>query len=302
MRRVVRVGTRRSALARAQCDRVVHALARAASETRFEVVPIATDGDRTWTTTGPLDFTDAIDAALARGEIDLAVHSAKDLPAVLRPTLAIAAVPRREDPRDCLVLGGPGRLADLPAGARVGSSSVRRRAQLRRVRPDLTVTELRGNVDSRIARVRRGELDGVILAVAGLRRLDRAGEASEVLDLRRFLPAPGQGALAITARTADRDVRRLVAPIEHLPSRRALRAERAFLGAVGGDCTVPLAALGRVRAGSIALRGEEFDAEGRLCWRGAAVGPADRAARIGSALGRAAVRGSSAAEGTGSRP
>ncbi len=286
----VRVGTRRSALARAQTELIVRALSRVTPGATFEVVPLATDGDRTRATSGPLDFTDAIDRALERREVDLAVHSAKDLPARLRPSVGIAAVPRREDPRDCLVLRRPGRLADLPDGARVGSSSVRRRAQLARARPDLEVVELRGNVDSRIARVRAGEIDGAVLAVAGIRRLGRSEDIAEVLPTRRFLPAPGQGALAVTIRVEDRRMRRLVAPLDHSPSHRAVVAERAFSEAVGGDCTVPLAALARVRGRSLSLRAELFGPEGELRWHGAAVGPATSARRLGVRLGRSARR------------
>ncbi len=186
----VRVGTRRSPLARAQTDAVVARLGRLAPSWKFEVVAVETSGDRDRSLGGSPDFTDAIDRALLRGEVDLAVHSAKDLPADLDRGLELVACPRRADARDCLILGRGDGATGLVRGARVGSSSLRRRAQLLRWRPDLTVVEIRGNVDSRIGLVRSDALDAAILAVAGVSRLGRASEISQVLPASAFLPAP----------------------------------------------------------------------------------------------------------------
>ncbi|MGI0151310.1 MAG: hydroxymethylbilane synthase, partial [Thermoplasmata archaeon] len=196
----VRVGTRRSPLARAQAGSVLSRLGRAHPGVRFEPVLIDTSGDRDRSTGGSPDFTDAIDRRLLRGEIDLAVHSAKDLPAELDRRLEILACPRRADPRDCLVAGRIPR-ARLPRGARVGSSSLRRRAQLLRWRADLRVVEIRGNVDTRIGWVRSGSIDAAILAVAGLARLGRTGDVDRILPTSKFLPAPAQGALAVVGRS-----------------------------------------------------------------------------------------------------
>jgi hydroxymethylbilane synthase len=286
----IRVGTRRSALARAQTDLIVRRLAVYHPRIETVTMPITTAGDRALGTGPPLDFTDALDAALENGIVDLAVHSAKDLPVRLRKDVRIVAVPPRADPRDCLVLARPGTLASMPSGAKIGSSSARRRAQMGRARPDVSIVELRGNVDSRIARVRSGELDGVVLAAAGVRRLGRSAEIDQVLDARRFLPCPGQGALAVTARAGDRRVARLVRAIEDLGSRCSLAAERAFTEAVNGDCTLPIAALSTVRGESISLRAELFSRDGARRWTGHAVGSLKESARVGQRLGRTALR------------
>ena len=286
---VVRVGTRRSSLARAQTATLVSAL-----EARFpglQAVPvlITTAGDRTRATSGPLDFTDAIDSAVLSGIVDVGVHSAKDLPSAMRRSIRIGAIPLREDPRDCLVLRTPGSLKGLAAGSRIGSSSLRRQAQLRRARPDLEIVELRGNVDTRISRVREGTLDGALLAVAGMRRLGRESEIDEVLPPASFLPAPGQGALAVTARKGDRRMARLLNALDHPASRQAVIAERAFSTALGGDCRVPLAALGRVRGGFLTLRAEVLDPLGDRHWSGRVVGSAVGSAQLGRRLAREAM-------------
>jgi hydroxymethylbilane synthase len=279
------VGTRRSMLARAQTALVVRALARRRRSVTFEERPIETSGDRDLRPAISLDFTDAIDRALLRGEVDLAVHSAKDLPVELPSGLTLAACPRRGDPRDCLVLGGSGTDGALPLRARVGSSSVRRRAQLLAWRPDLEVVELRGNVDSRLRRVRDGEVDAAIVALAGVRRLGRAGEVSRVLPLRTFLPAPAQGALAVVVRAGDRRAHAVARSIDHAPSRAAVTAERAFARALGSDCRTPLAAHARVRAGRLELTGEVLSPDGRARVRGTRAGAWRRPAAIGSRLG-----------------
>jgi hydroxymethylbilane synthase len=287
---ILRVGTRRSPLARAQAGAVVAALAARAPGCRAVAVPLSTAGDRSRATEGPLDFTDAIDAAILAGDLDLGVHSAKDLPAAMRPGIRIGAVPRREDPRDCLVLRGPGALTRLPPGTRIGTSSCRRRAQLRRARPDIEIVDLRGNVDTRLSRVRSGELDGVLLAVAGLARLERTAEIAERLPTTSFLPAPGQGALAVTYRASDRALGRLLRTVDHPMSRNAVVAERAFSSAIGGDCRVPLAAQATVRGGVLTLRAEVLDLTGDRSWSGRLAGPAGTARSVGRRLAEVARR------------
>jgi hydroxymethylbilane synthase len=280
----IRVGTRSSLLALRQTEIVAAGLRRSAPVRPVEVVPLRTQGDRAATATDELDFTSEIDRALVDGRIDLAVHSAKDLPGVLPRGIRIAAYPRREDPRDALALAASTGLESLPPGARLGSSSRRRRAQLRRARPDVEVVEVRGNVDTRLGLVGPAGLDGVILALAGLRRIGRTGAVTQVLDSRRFLPAPGQGAIAVTARASDRVHGRLAATLDHLPTRRALDAERAFVRAIGGDCRTPLGALARCQGDRITLRAEVLDEEGRRTVRGEAEGRATRAAEVGRRL------------------
>jgi hydroxymethylbilane synthase len=282
----LRVGTRRSPLARAQTDWVVARLARATPGTAWETVPVDTSGDRDRSPGGSPDFTDSIDRALRRGEVDLAVHSAKDLPVALGAGFTLAACPRRADARDCLILPRSRRAARLARGARVGSSSLRRRAQLLRWRPDLTVVEIRGNVDTRIGLVRAGTVDAAILAVAGVTRLGRAGEISQLLPSSDFLPAPAQGALAVVTRAGDSDLSRAVGRIDHGPTHAAVDAERAFAAALGGDCTVPLGGLAVVRGPRITITGEVLSREGRVRFRDSRRGRATDSAAVGSALGR----------------
>ncbi len=279
----VRVGTRGSRLARVQTGIVLARLARAAPGCRFEPVEIETSGDRS---VGPSpDFTDAIDRALLRGEVDLAVHSAKDLPVELGPQFVLVACPRRADPRDCLVVAQNLRLRRLPRGARVGSSSLRRRAQLLRWRPDLTVVEIRGNVDTRLDLVRSGSIDAAILAVAGISRLQRTDEIGRVLPSTTFLPSPAQGALAVVTRTGDAKLASVARRINHGPTQACVAAERGFAAALGGDCRTPLGALATVRGRTLSLVGEVLAPEGRLSLRGRARGPLSTAEVLGRKLG-----------------
>jgi len=285
VRSPIRVGTRRSRLAQAQTGLVVNRLTRLAPAYRFETVPIETSGDRDRRPGSSPDFTDAIDRALARGEIDLAVHSAKDLPSELDRRFALAACPPRADPRDCMVVGDTVDPLHLPIHGRVGSSSLRRRAQLLRWRPDLTVVEIRGNVDTRIELVRSGSVDAAILAVAGVQRLERTSEIGRILPAESFLPAPAQGALAVVTRARDRALTRIAGRVDHAPSHACVTAERALSAALGGDCRVPLGALARSRSGVLSLTGEVLTADGRIRLRARRSGPARRAEGLGRALG-----------------
>ena len=242
--RVLRVGTRRSALARAQTDLVVAGLG-----TPVEVIPIVTAGDRT---AAPIDviggtgvFVSALREALLAGDIDLAVHSAKDLPVVPAEGIVIGAVPPREDPRDAVVARDRLTLAELPKGALVGTGSPRRAAQLRALGLDLYVVPVRGNVDTRLAHV--GEnLDAVVLAVAGLRRLGRFDAITEILDPTRFVPAPAQGALAVECRADDLAAQEVLAAFDDTGARACITAERALLSSLEAGCSAPIGALAEI--------------------------------------------------------
>jgi hydroxymethylbilane synthase len=228
----VRLGTRGSALALAQAREVAAALGGA------EIVTITTSGDRDRARNDKERWVREIDAALLRGDVDLAVHSAKDVPARLADGIVIAAVPPRADPRDALC--GAAALDDLREGARVGTSSLRRAAQLRALRPDLEILELRGNVDTRLGRLAAGDYDAIVLARAGLDRLGRGAEATGTLD--EMVPAAGQGALAVTVRAGDAAARAAVEPLSDHAAARCLAAERALVGALEADCHTPMGA------------------------------------------------------------
>ncbi|MBA2336158.1 MAG: glutamyl-tRNA reductase [Acidimicrobiia bacterium] len=251
--RAVVVGTRGSALARAQAERVCRLLAAAWPGLKWEVRPMVTRGDRTQASGEPLSeiggkglFTAEFEEALRAGTIDVAVHSLKDLPTVDAPGTVLGAVCLRQDVGDCLVSRDGLTLDTLPAGAVVGTSSLRRTAQLRAVRPDLVVRSIRGNVDTRIAKVRQGHYDAVVLAAAGIMRLGLEGQVSEWLALDTVLPAPGQGALGVQCRQGDDAMLHLLAAIDDPAARATTSAERGFLDALGAGCTAPVAALAEV--------------------------------------------------------
>ncbi|MCI0343570.1 MAG: hydroxymethylbilane synthase, partial [Planctomycetales bacterium] len=245
---VVRIGTRGSALALVQAEGVRAALAAAHPRVRFVLRAIRTTGDAV--TDVPLPklggagvFVAEIRRALLAREVDLAVHSLKDLPTIPEEGLAVAAVLPREDPRDAAVTRGRVRLGELPPGARVGTGSPRRQSQLAAAYPRLSFADLRGNVPTRVKKVEDGELDAVVLAAAGLARLGRLEDAAEVLSPDVLLPAPGQGAVAVETRATDRAIRALVARLHDEATARATAAERALLRALGGGCHLPLGAL-----------------------------------------------------------
>jgi hydroxymethylbilane synthase len=285
--RALRVGTRASALARAQTAQVCAALGRAHPGLVVETVLIRTSGDVL--SPGALApvggkglFVKELEEALADGRIDCAVHSMKDVPAALVPGLTIGAVPPRADARDVLIGGSGGGLAGLAAGARVGTASVRRRAQLLARRRDLDVVFLRGNVDTRLRKWRDREVDALVLAAAGLARLGVSEPAARPLDPDQLLPAVGQGALALECRTDDAGTLALLGAVADADARDAVAAERAFLLAIGGDCTTPLAAHARIDDGVVHLRAQVSDLDGREWF--ADEGAARRA--DGDALGR----------------
>ncbi len=281
-----RIGTRASPLALAQTDLVVRGLHRADPELGIQVVPVRTSGDRTRRVTGTLDFTDEITRRLEQGTLDAGVHSAKDLPAAPDRATKIRAYLPRADPRDCLVLRVPGRLKSLPRGARIGSSSLRRRAQLLAVRPDAEVVPIRGNIGTRLESLRTGGLDGIVLAAAGLRRLGLSDRVSEYWPASVWLPAPGQGAIAIEARVGDRSADRVLRAIDHRPTRLAVEAERAVVRTLGGDCELPLGAFARIRGGAVDLRAALFSSDGRVRFSSGATDTPDRAIQVGVRVGR----------------
>jgi hydroxymethylbilane synthase len=261
----LRIGSRGSLLALWQAEDVRRRLETLGHEVAVQV--IVTTGDRVLdrpleSVGGKGAFLKEIEEALLAGEVDLAVHSLKDVPTALPPGLGLCAVLEREDPRDALLSGSGVGLSGLPQGARIGTTSLRRRAQLLAHRRDLVLIPVRGNVDTRIRKLRSGEVDAIVLALAGLRRLGRASEASEVLDPRVMLPAPGQGAIALEARAADHPVREACAALDHPQTARRIAAERAFLEGLGGGCNTPLGALAEESGGELLLRGLVADATG----------------------------------------
>jgi len=286
-----RVGTRASALARAQTGQICATLARAHPGIVLETVLIRTSGDRlSQGALAPVGgkglFVKELEEALVDERIDCAVHSMKDVPAALAPGLAIGAVPPRADARDVLVGGGTDGLAEVPAGVRIGTASVRRRAQLLARRRDLRVVLLRGNVDTRLRKWRTGEVDALVLAAAGLARLGVSEPAARPLDPEVMLPAVGQGALALECRTGDADTRALLAGVADADARDAVTAERAFLIAIGGDCNTPLAAYGRVVAGEVRLRVQVSDLDGREWFEDEDAAPRADAEELGRTLAR----------------
>ena len=244
----LRLGTRGSALALAQSGHVADAVRRATGRD-VELVEIVTPGDRSSAPVARLGigvFVSALRDALSAKEIDFAVHSFKDLPTAPADGLTIAAVPVREDPRDALIARDGLTLAGLPAGARIGTGAVRRIAAIRALGLDVEIVPIRGNVDTRMRKVTDGELDAVVLARAGLARLGRAAEITEILDPSLILPAPAQGALAIECRTDDADLVSALALLDDAHSRAAVTAERALLAALEAGCSAPVAGLAEV--------------------------------------------------------
>lgn len=287
----LRLGTRRSALATAQSGLVAQSLRELGHE--VELVEVVTEGD---VSTAPLTtlggvgvFAGALRRALLDGEIDLAVHSLKDLPVAPAEGLTIAAVPTRADVRDALVARDGLTLGELPSGATVGTGSPRRAAQLEALGLGLEIRAIRGNVDTRIGKVTSGEIDAVVLARAGLQRLGRTAEITEALEPLLMLPAPGQGALAVEVRIDNADVVAAVAPLDDADTRAAVTAERALLAALEAGCSAPVGALAEIVEDTvgrltISLRGFVGTADGSFELRRSVVGPIDQPALLGAEL------------------
>jgi hydroxymethylbilane synthase len=291
----LRLGTRASALARTQSQAVADAIT-AATGTPVELVHIVTEGDRSAASIARLGgtgvFVTAIRRALLEGSIDLAVHSYKDLPTAPEPGLILAAVPGREDPRDALVARDGLTLGQLPRGSRVGTGAPRRVAQLRALGLGLEVVPIRGNVDTRLARVAGGEgdgdLDAVVLARAGLARLGRLDVITETLDPLQVLPAPAQGALAVECRTSDARTREIVGRLEDQTARACVIAERSTLAALEAGCSAPVAAYAEVAEGEdgpeLFLRASVTALDGSDAVRGSLSGRPAAAAELGRSL------------------
>jgi len=263
---LLRLGTRASRLARVQAEMVARAL-REKAGAECEIVPLKTSGDRILDRSladagGKGLFTKELEDALLKGEIDLAVHSMKDVPTALPEGLIIAALPAREDPSEVLIARAARTLADLPGGARVGTSSVRRKAQLLRARPDVQCAVLRGNVDTRLAKLDAGAFDAIILALAGLKRLGLEDRVTAILPPDEWLPSLGQGAVGIEIRAADRRAASAVAALDEEATAVALACERAFQAALDGTCRSPIAGLARIEGGYLSFRGEVIAPDG----------------------------------------
>lgn len=290
---MIRLGTRASTLARAQAQIVADRLRARGVE--VTLVPMRTEGDRRPARLAELGgkglFVRDLEAALAAGRIDAAAHSLKDLPAEQPEGLVLAAFLEREDPRDVLVTRAGRGLDALPRGAVVGTASLRRQALLLASRPDLTVVAVRGNVDTRLARLARGEWDGLVLAAAGLHRLGLAPEHAEVLLPDVFVPAVGQGILTVETRADDDGTRAAVAALDDRPTRLCALAERACLRRLGATCATPVAAHavvdGHTRPPRLTLRAVVASEDGRRVLRSEAAGPAEDAEAIGQGLAEA---------------
>lgn len=289
--RCLRIGTRRSPLALVQANLVAGALAAAHPQApAADIVPIVTTGDRITDRSladigGKGLFAKEIEAALLAGAIDCAVHSAKDLETALPDGLIVAAVLPREDPRDALICPASRTLAGIPHGARFGTASVRRRALVRAQRPDLQIEPIRGNIGTRLGKVRRGEFDATLLAMAGLVRAGCVGDAAP-LAVDDFLPSAGQGIVAVQCRAGDSSVLDHIAPIDHAPTMAAFRAERAVLAVLDGSCRTPIAAHAEIRDDRMTVRGLVADPDGNSIWRHREAGPMAGSAGDPAALGR----------------
>ncbi|MEM4250387.1 MAG: hydroxymethylbilane synthase [Candidatus Bathyarchaeia archaeon] len=285
------VGTRGSRLSLAQTESVVDALTRNSPNIKIQTKIIETTGDRL--ESAPLKeiygkgvFEKEVDEAIVKGEVDFAVHSMKDVPAEQPEGLTIAAVPRRAPPNDVLVSQPPLRLHDLPPGAKVGTSSPRRIAELLRIRPDLKPIPIRGNVDTRIRKLDAGDYDAIILAEAGLTRLSMKNRIVDRLSLEEFTPAPGQGFLAVVARRDRVDVLKLLDSVNNPESLAEAVAERAFMNEVGGGCKIPLGAFAQAQDGTLNLFGSVISPDGSKRVDVKEAGTVERA----EAAGRAAAK------------
>jgi hydroxymethylbilane synthase len=280
----ITIGSRGSALALWQANWVKDRLESAGHEITIKI--IKTSGDKlqnaALATSGTKGlFIKEIEEALLAGQVDLAVHSMKDLPADLPDGLGVAAVPEREDPHDALVTKGSLRFEDLPAGARIGTSSLRRQSQLLALRPDLKVVPMRGNVDTRLHKLERGDCEALVLAGAGLKRLGFASHITSWFSESEICPAVGQGALAIEISMQNSAVGEVVAPLDHSFTHQAVRAERAMLKALGGGCQLPIAAYAKHNSGNLNLTGVVADPDGTRLLRACATGKPENPENLG---------------------
>ena len=285
----IRLGTRGSPLALRQAALVADRIRGQASDRAVEVVPMKTSGDRLAQVSlgefgGKGLYVKELEEALLAGRVDIAVHSLKDMPAELPEGLCLAAFPPRDDPRDVLVTRAGGGIADVPDGATVGTSSLRRRVLLLSVRPDLRIEAIRGNVDTRLAKLSAGTWDAIVVAAAGLARLGLTPANARPLAPEEFVPAVGQGILAIEARSADREVRALLAAVDDPATRAQADAERAFLRQLGASCHTPVAAHAQLVNGELSLDGFVATLDARRVLRGRVTGAPGSAELLGQKL------------------
>lgn len=289
MMKIIRIGTRGSALAVWQAEWVRSQLLNLRPECHVELVKIKTTGDKILDVPlaqvgGKGLFVKEIETALLEGRVDLAVHSMKDMPAEVPPGLCIGVIPERENPLDVLISRNGHEFEGLPKGARVGSSSLRRGAQVRHARPDITVHPLRGNLDTRLRKLETEGLDAIILAAAGVKRLGLEDRITEYIPETLMLPAIGQGALSIEVREDDETIRGLIAPMDHRQTHLAVESERAFLARLEGGCQVPIAGHARVTKDRIELTGLVAEVDGSVLLRETVNGPVDRGEALGLEL------------------
>jgi len=265
-RKTIRIGSRGSQLALWQAEWVRDQLQ--SKGLKVEIQRIKTTGDKILDVPlakvgGKGLFVKEIEEALLAGEIDLAVHSMKDMPGELPEALHLAAIPKREDPRDALISRDGARLSDLPKGAKVGTSSLRRQSQLWAIRPDLRIASLRGNLDTRLRKLKEGQFDAILLAAAGLHRLGWSDQITEYLDPERFIPAIGQGALGIECRREDPEINEIIAFLNHEETAIAVKAERAMLLRLEGGCQVPIGGYATLSGGKLCLEGIVASLDGK---------------------------------------
>lgn len=306
--RPLRIGTRGSAMALYQAnlvrDRLTAAHPELAAPGMIELDVIRTTGDRVQNRLlaeigGKGLFTKEIEQALSDRRVDLAVHSLKDMETFLPPGLDIACVLPRDDPRDALVSRDGAPLAALPPGAKIGTASLRRTAQLLRRRPDLAAVPIRGNVDTRLGKLAAGEVDGLLLALCGLERLGKSVAASEILSVETMLPAVGQGALAIECRADDDELRDALAPLHDAASAACVTAERAMLAALDGSCRTPIAGLAELSGGRLGLKALLLAADGSAERRAEGAAPVADATALGAEIGERLRRGAGPEFGLG---
>jgi hydroxymethylbilane synthase len=289
MKKQLRIGTRGSALALAQATLVQKLIQDQHPHITVELEIIKTTGDKIQDVPlakigGKGLFTKEIELAILAGEVDLGVHSMKDVPTEVPPGLVIGITTVREDPRDAFISRKYQTLGEIPPGGRIGTGSLRRRAQLMHLRPDLEVVPIRGNVDTRLRKLVEENLDGLILAAAGLRRLGRAGEITAIMPETEMLPAIGQGALGLEYREEDAETRELLEFLDHPETKIAVAAERAFLARLEGGCQVPIAAQGSLKNGALVLEGLIGDLTGARLYREHVLGRPEDAASLGRQL------------------
>lgn len=276
------IGSRGSALALAQTNWIREKIIARFPAVEVSVHVIRTSADKDTTSSIRSGaavgvFVKELEQALLQKEIDLAVHSMKDLPTSIPDGLRIAAIPEREEAQDALITGGASGLFQLPAGARIGTGSIRRQAQILALRPDLKVLDIRGNIETRLRKLQEGTYDAIVLACAGLNRLGLGDRIAAKFSTSEMLPAPGQGALAVEARDDDARLDDIAAALNHLPTFQAVTAERAFLQRMGGGCNVPVAAYARVEGGFVEMDGLVASPDGSRALRSVLRGDCDTA-------------------------